>query len=475
MGSGTVREKVALPRILAFAAPSLPLAALGLPFVVHLPAYYANQIGLSVGLVGMIFMLARLADIGVDLAVGLAMDQTRTRWGRFTPWLVAGAPLLSLGVWFVFMAPTGTPQQPGVSGLYLAVFLFLTYCAFSMGTLSQMSLGATLSDDYHERSRVFVFWQMGNIVGMLLVLALPVIAYRMGGDTTAGIQAMGWFIIVLMPLTALLAAAFAREAPPRAERQPTDFGDFRALLKSDACRRLLGADLLLMYSSGVTGGLFIFFFTAAKGYSSESANLFMLVYFVVGLISAPLWTLLARRTAKHISLATACVFVALSQPLLLLLPENNVPVVSLAMAGAGIVYAAPAYLLRAMMADVGDEDLLATGKDRTGLLYAMVTLTGKAGFAFAVGTTYLVLGLVGFEATRGAGNDESALVGLEAMFMAVPVVCSLISLLMLRGYPVDAARVSEMQAELSLRREAPGAIPGTNAPAARGTASQAAG
>jgi glycoside/pentoside/hexuronide:cation symporter, GPH family len=441
----TASGRVALPRLMAFAAPSLPLAAMGLPFVVQLPPHYTSHVGIAAWLVGVIFMSARLIDIGVDLWVGLAMDQTRTRIGRFTPWLLAGAPLLSIGATFLFFA------QPGASPIYLGLALLGSYIAFSMATLSQAALGATLSSDYNERARIFTWWQAGNIIGMLLVLALPVIVHQRGGSDAEGVHAMGWFVIILAPVSAVICALFAREQAPKAAPQPSSFADFRALVGLKSCRRLLLADLILMFSSGVTGGLFLFFFTAVKGYSGGDASLLLLVYFVTGLVAAPLWTLIARRTAKHVSLIVACFYAAVTQPLILFLPEGQVALAAAGMAVAGAVYAAPAYLLRAMMADVGDEDLLVTGKDRTGLLYAMVTLTGKAGYAFSVGITYVALSAFGFEARLGGDNTQQALTGLVGMFVAVPVLMSLVGAALLRGYPLDAARTAEVQAALASR------------------------
>ena len=96
--SNKTGSKVALSRILAFSAPSLPLAALGLPLVVQLPPHYAGYVGLEIGVVGLLFMLARILDIGVDVSIGLAMDQTRTRIGRFSPWLVMSIPVIMVGL-----------------------------------------------------------------------------------------------------------------------------------------------------------------------------------------------------------------------------------------------------------------------------------------------------------------------------------------------------------------------------------------
>ena len=443
--SNKTGSKVALSRILAFSAPSLPLAALGLPLVVQLPPHYAGYVGLEIGVVGLLFMLARILDIGVDVSIGLAMDQTRTRIGRFSPWLVMSIPVIMVGSYFLFMA------KPGADAAYLGFWLFFTYVGFSMGSLSQMSLGATLSDNYHERSRVFVFWQAANVLGMLMVLMIPVLIHSQGGTAASGVQGMGWFIVCLMPLTALLAAGFAKEESPKASAKHTSIKDIISIFKSDACRRLLLCDLLLMFGSGVTGGLFLFYFDAVKGYGGLAAAL-LLIYFIAGLIGAPLWTLIARRWGKHVSLICACLYGAVSQPLIMYLPENNFVAAAIGMSVAGIVYTAGAYLLRAMMADIGDEDLLQTGQDRTGLLYAFVTLTGKAGYALAVGVTYVGLGLFGFNSKLGAGNTPEALAGLTLLFLGLPVAVNLLGALLLVKYPIDAKRTAELQAAIAAKR-----------------------
>ncbi len=66
-----------------FAGPCVPLAALGLPLVVYLPEYYANELGLGLGVVWAIFTWVRLADVGLDPLLGALMDRTNTRFGRF--------------------------------------------------------------------------------------------------------------------------------------------------------------------------------------------------------------------------------------------------------------------------------------------------------------------------------------------------------------------------------------------------------
>jgi Na+/melibiose symporter-like transporter len=172
------------------------------------------------------------------------------------------------------------------------------------------------------------------------------------------------------------------------------------------------------------------------------------------LVGAPLWTWIAKRKGKHVALIAACLYAAISQPLIMMLPEGHFVLAGVGMAAAGIVYTSAAYLLRAMMADIGDEDLLRTGQDRTGLLYALVTLTGKAGYALAVGVTFVGLGQVGFESKLGADNSDTAILGLTLLFIGLPTVINLIGAAILRGYPIDAQRTGELQAAIAAKRDA---------------------
>ncbi|MGH1556676.1 MFS transporter [Caulobacter segnis] len=82
----------------------------------------------------------------LDPLLGGFMDNTRSRFGRFRPWLAAGAPVIAIGAFALFMA------QPGVGPLYLWFWLAVVYVGYSMVVLSQTAWGAVLSNDYQQRS-----------------------------------------------------------------------------------------------------------------------------------------------------------------------------------------------------------------------------------------------------------------------------------------------------------------------------------
>jgi len=433
--------RTAISRILAFSAPSLPLAAFALPVVIYLPPYYVNYVGLSLGLVGLVFMAARLFDVVIDIFIGISMDKTNTKIGRFTPWLLVCAPILSFFTWYLFMV------KPGASPWYLVFFLFSAYIAFSASTLAQLGVGSSLSSDYHERSRVFSFWQVGNIVGMLMVLSLPVIVVARGGSDADGVKAMGLFIVIATPICALISFCFAKEPIAAPIKSPTMPKDFLALFSLASLRRLMATDLSLSFSGGVTGAMFVFYLSSIKDYG-KNAFLLLLIYFVSGLIFTPLWVKVAKKLGKHRALLVACCYTILGQLLVYSLPKGNLVLAGIIIGIVGVSYAAPLYLLRAMVSDVGDEDKLVTKKERTGLLFALLSFTSKIGYALAVGVTFVLLQLIGYQPNLGMANSPSSISGLILIYFGFPVLCQIIAIWVMSGYQLTKERVEQVQSEL---------------------------
>src|SRR5664279_6399713 len=112
--------------------------------------------------------------------------------------MAAGAPLLMAAVCMLFMA------APGVGVPYLVGTLLVLYAGFSMLTLAHSSWAAALVPEYHQRSRVYGWMQAVGVIAIVLVLAIPVFTSKAWHYTIPqGVQAMGWFVIAITPLTIL--------------------------------------------------------------------------------------------------------------------------------------------------------------------------------------------------------------------------------------------------------------------------------
>ena len=112
-------ERVRASWLAAYSLPGLPIAAMGLPLAVHLPPYYASEIGMGYAIAGTVFMLPRFLDIFIDPVMGVLSDRFRTPWGRRKPWMAMSVPVLILAAILVFMPAVGTTWPVAVLSLVL--------------------------------------------------------------------------------------------------------------------------------------------------------------------------------------------------------------------------------------------------------------------------------------------------------------------------------------------------------------------
>lgn len=440
----------------ALAGASIPMAMLTLPLVISVPEYFGNALGMDLALVGAVFMAVRVLDIAIDPLLGLAMDATRTRWGRFRPWLLIGVPVFVAGTAMLFMPPRT------VGAAYLVVGLILAYAGWSILSLAQLSLAAGLVRGYADRARIYAWIQAAFLGGVCLVMLLPLLMGSVANDPGAALSLMGWLIIgAAVPLT-LLAALLVPERVYAVERKRLGLAGYARLVSRSAVARLVGADLLFGLGFGVASAVLVFFFIAAKGLERSTLGILLIAQMGTAVLAVPLLGAVAARLGKHVTLGLCGVGACIVCPTMLLVPHGNLPLAALAMAVWGICYGGVTFLPRAMMADAADELKLEDGVERTGILYALLISSWKLGGAFSVGFGFILLDWIGYDPKLGSGNSPDALRGLQALFAATPAVMGLLGALLCRGYPLTSARCAEIRRALDARADGGG----TAAPAA---------
>ncbi len=447
-GSGQAAgARLPLHSVIAFALASLPISALTVAIAVYLPRHFASHIGISLAAVGAIFATVRLLDVAVDLALGLAMDRTETRFGRYRAWIALGVPVLVAAVAGLFFAPQG------IGIVYLIFWLLILYLGTSIIRLSHAAWAATLAPSYDERARIFAAITAVGVIGTMLLLATP-IAMRAFGPVSDGaaVQAMGWLLIVITPPAIGLVIW---RTPERINRDVQGlkfrWRDYWDLVRDPSMGRIIAADLLLTLGPGWMSALYLFYFKDALGFSTDQASLLLGVYILAGLAGAPLMGRLATRISKH-----RAVIVATSGYSLILMCVPFVPTGSLAIAiapmfFAGFFAAGFEVLTRAMTADVSDEMRLQQGKERAGLLFAITTLTSKISSAFSIWLTFTVLEAIGYQAREGAVNTPEAIQGLEYAYIIGPIVFVMLGGACFLGYKLDAARHAQIRRDLEAR------------------------
>lgn len=438
--------RLPLSLALAFAATSLPLQALAIAVAVHLPAYFAANIGVQLAVVGAAFGTVRLIDVPIEVALGLGMDRTRTRFGRYRFWTVLGAPLLMLGLYMLLTAGRGV----GVS--YLITWLLVMYLGVSILMLSHQAWAATLAKSYDDRARLFGVMMAVGVTGAVSVLAIPIVMGEMGFSDAQGIRAMVWYLIVLAPVAVAIVVWRTPETiAPEAPGQRFRLRDYWDLVVDPSMSRILLADLALSLGPGWMAALYIFYSRDRMGYSGADANILLAVYILAGVVGAPSLAWLATKISKHRTVMLTCAAYSALLVTLLFLPRGVMQAALPTMFFTGFMAAGFNVLTRAMTADVADEMRLKQGKERSGLLYAGTTLTTKIAAGVSIFLTFWVLDQVGYKPELGQRNSAKALEALAWCFLAGPIVFVLLGAGCMVGYRLDSTRAAEVRRQLEAR------------------------
>jgi len=464
-------DRMRLAGLLRFAIGAFASGGIVFALSIHIPRYFATHVGIGLTAVGLAFTVVRLLDIAVDPVLGVIMDRTRTRLGRYRPWMLSGAPILMLSSYMLFMA------RPGVGLGYLIFWLLILYLAVSMMSLAMAAWAGTLSTDYGERAKIFGLMGAVGVLGSATVMLVPsVVSFWRSNDDLYALHAMAWAMIALLPLCAMLAALTPEtlrpaETRPRSTIPSSAVKEYAKILWTPSMRRLICAGLALALGPGALTPIFVFYWRDARLVPLAATNIMLVMFMVGSLVGAPTWGWVASRIGKHRTIMISAVSFSLGQVAVTSLPKGS-PLVFAGMLMVGFLISAFTLLMQAIMADVADEVRLEFGRERSGLLFAFITTTQKIGGAISISLTFWLLAWLGYDPAAGIRNTAEHLRALEAVYAFVPIAFILLGGAFFIGFPLDAERHAQIVAALAARESARDAVdasmPGSAAPIAAG-------
>jgi Na+/melibiose symporter-like transporter len=436
-------DRISWARLFAFALPGLPIGGLAVALGVYLPRFYASHIGLSLAAVGAAFGAIRLIDMFFDPFIGVAMDHTRTRLGRYRVWLLAAIPLLGIPVYMLFLAPVGVPLA------YLIGWLFVYYIGTSVVALSHASWASVVASNYHDRSRVFGMIQWVSAVAATAILAVALLFSK---NPVGAVQVMGWFVVIVTPVGILSASVFTPEriVVEHSEEKVT-LRDYWEMATWPEMRRIVAAAFCLTMGPGWMSAMYLFYFHDSRGFSFQVSTLLLGLYIIAGVLGAAGLSWLATRIGKHRALIVASTGYSLGLILIALMPKGNWIIAAILMFTLGFLAAGFILLGRAMCADVGDAIRLAKGKHRQGLLFSLMTSVEKIAGALAIFVSFNVLAAVGYQAKDGAHNTPSAIHNLELVYVIGPIFFVMLGGACYLGYRLDHKKHAEIRSQLEAR------------------------
>ena len=415
-----------------------PLALAGFALVFFIPTYYAVEVGLGLGVVGVVFAVGRVLDVVSDPLVGYLSDQTRHRWGARLPWMVWGAPGLVLAVWMLLVPPEGA----GLTYLIVASGAF--YLLYTIVDVPYSSVGLEISPDENERSTLAGTKAAFQVGGAILASLVPVVlASQMG----LSLQAIGLCVLIL---TVIGLALFWRFVP-RTDRQVTlprigVVAGYRFVLRHPRFRHLVTVFFVVQAANALTAGLIVLHASHVIG-APQMVGPFFLTIFVSTALFLPVWIWLSKWKSKPVSWACAIVLCCLALGLAVTLGQGDVVAMLVVCALIGASFGSDAMMPTSMLADLVYEGEEAGDHRRAGSYLAIKNAVSKLTFIVPMAVAFPVLDLVGFN--KAGANDGTALGVLVVFFAGVPIALRLLALgLLLFAAPrVDRSTVASGAAE----------------------------
>ena len=438
-------------RLAAYGAPAFALAMPTIPAFVYLPALYAEGLGLAAA--GFVLLSARAIDVLSDPIIGIVSDRYKTRWGRRKPWILLGGLLAGFALIRLFQPPAD------INAAYLLTWAVVLYLGWTLIAVPYTAWGAELSDDYHERSRITGVREGLTLIGILTAGAVPAVMTGVGRSESEALAAVSWMAIAVgaPAIVVLLWRVPEIPVPAAAKQNPLSVSATVKAAKIMAGNkpfvRLLSAWLINGMANGIPAALFLLYLEFGLQADETERSLLILVYFLSGVLSIPLWLVLSKRVGKHLAwcwamAVTCCAFIWVP----FLVPGDLLPFAVICVV-TGMGLGADLALPPALQADVVDFDRLRSGQARAGLFFALWSMSTKLALALAVGLAFPALDILGFSAQ--GNNAPSALRSLAVIYAGVPVVLKIVAIGFIWTFPITQARQELIRRRLDRRRQQP--------------------
>lgn len=414
-------------QLAALSAPALVFGGLEIPLRVFMPVFLSEHVGLSLGTVGTLFLLVRLWDMVSDPLIGTLGDAVETPIGRRRPWILLGIPLAIASTVALYFA------EPGMSALAVGLWLIVLYTGWTLIIVPHGAWGVEITDSYHERSRIF------GVKMIVAALSFPIFIFgpalleqRYGAVLADQVAFIGWVLIA----TLLLTVAFLFLVVPDI-RLPRSKLNFRTLLDGFTVvftRRRFAAVSFVYFcvalADAVAGATFLFFVRDALGFPTWVAT-GLIVQAMIGVFGLMLWLWASGRLGKVLTLQIVVAGNLILGLAPLFLPAENLAFLLAYLVAKGILWGTDYALLRAIVADLVEEDSQDQGAARAGTFYASFNLTTKLAGAVGVAIALWILASVGFQPQTGEPPSEQTITMVRYLTGLPFIVCGLASLLVL--------------------------------------------
>ena len=419
-------------------------------FDVFLFIFYTDVFGLSAAAVGTMMLVTRLIDAFSDPLMGAIADRTKTRFGKFRPYLLWGIiPMVAAGV-LTFTVPDVSDGNKLIWAYATYIFMMLAY------TFINVPYGALLgvvTADSQQRTTLTSFRFIGAFSGGSIVAYMTpeLVAYLGQGN-----EALGWqYTMLVYGLVAAVLFAITffstkeRIAPP-ANQKTSVMQDLKDLTQNGPWKVLFVLALIIMMTISLRGSTGTFYFK----YYVERPDLigsFAMVYMIALAIGAASTPLLTKFIDKRRLLMILMAIVAVLSLTFYFVPKENITLMFVLQILIGLALGPKSPLVFSMYADTADFSQWRTGRRATAMIFSAAAFSQKLGGALAGAMIGWLLASLGYAANQVQTDASQA--GIVLLMTLIPAVFAAIAVPLIYFYPLDDKKLAKLQQDLQQNYE----------------------
>ena len=406
------------------------------PIYIFLMYYFTDIAGISAAFVGTIFLAARIIDAITDPMMGMVVDNTRSRFGKFRPWIIIGTVINAV----VLIGLFSTHLFEGTAlYVYAAAAYILWGLTYTIMDIPYWSMIPALSSSRPEREKLVVWprlfaslaWFITGTYGLYIVTTLG------DGNEGKGFQIAAILIAIFFIFSALITAKNVKEHI-NVSAQTTSKFTIKDVLNiincNDQLKVLIATVLAFQMANMLVGGFAIYYFTYALG-NKELFPAYMMVAGIAEVVGVFLFPRLANVIPRKLLWIITCTMPIISCAILLgmnIFVPGNLLLIGLSGAaikfGVGIANA----LQTVMLSDVVDYGEFKTGRRSESIIFSIQTMLVKFAGAFGGFIVGVGLSLIGYQANQAQAADT--LLGIQWLMIGLPAALMLISAIVYKRY-----------------------------------------
>jgi GPH family glycoside/pentoside/hexuronide:cation symporter len=396
-------KKVPLGTTIAYGMPGLGAGYMYLLMSLYVMKFSTDVLLIAPAVMGIIFSISRIWDAISDPIAGYLSDRTTFKFGRRRTWMLLSFVPISFGFLAVFSPPESMQGQSLDLWMMIAILSF--YSAITLFNVPHMALGAELSEDYHERTRLFGVRHIGFTLGSILSLVSMSLLISEENSPTGDVRELAsnlaFFAVAVMSFMIFFSVSRLKEDPKfqnRVNKNP--FKAFRDVWVNPHAKILIIV-LFIENLGGAVIGVLTLYVTQYIVEAPAWAPIIIFAYMLPSALSVPLWIPLSRRFGKIRLWVFSLALTGISFGGIFIIPfldsvTDRLIVMFLGAILGGMASGCGGAIGPSVKGDVIDYDEYLTGERKEGSYFAALNFVYKSATGIMLLVTGFVLQFSGF-------------------------------------------------------------------------------